>query len=101
MCSSDLASGGGSNVKVPTYLALGLAVITTPFGMRGYAPLASAVEVAPLEGFVDAVRRRPQGWAALGAPAPAALADYAWGALGARLADRFAARLAARREGAA
>jgi glycosyltransferase involved in cell wall biosynthesis len=98
---NPMTSGGGSNVKVPTYLALGLAVITTPFGMRGYAPLASAVEVAPLEGFVDAVRRRSQGWAALGAPAPAALADYAWGALGARLADRFAARLAARREGAA
>jgi hypothetical protein len=47
------------------------------------------------------VRRRPIGWAAQGVHAPAALADYAWGALGARLADRFATRLAARRQGAA
>lgn len=93
---NPMAQGGGSNVKVPTYLAHGLAVISTSFGMRGYAPLASAVTVTPREGFVDAVRARPRGGAA-----PAALADYAWGALGARLADRFASRLAARRQGAA
>lgn len=98
---NPMAQGGGSNVKVPTYLAQGLAVISTPFGMRGYSPLAPGVTVVPREGFVEAVRRRPRGWAAQGQAAPAALADYAWGTLGARLAERFATRLAARGLGAA
>lgn len=98
---NPMAQGGGSNVKVPTYLAHGLAVVSTPFGMRGYAPLESAVVVTPREGFLEAVHSRPLGWAGRGVQAPAALADYAWGALGARLADRFATRLAARRQGAA
>ena len=98
---NPMAQGGGSNVKVPTYLAHGLAVVSTAFGMRGYAPLEADVTVTPREGFVDALRARPRGWAARGVAAPAALADYAWGALGARLADRFATRLAARGQGAA
>lgn len=98
---NPIASGGGSNVKVPTYLACGLAVVSTAFGLRGYAPLSSAVTVAPLDGFADALRARPRGWAASVAPAPSALAGYAWGALGAALADAFAARLAVRRRGVA
>ncbi len=84
--------GGGSNVKLPTYLAMGLAVISTPFGLRGYAPLAAAASSLPLEDFADALRARPRGWAARGEAAPPALADYAWGALGAGLARALAAR---------
>jgi len=98
---NPVARGGGSNVKLPTYLAMGLAVVTTAFGLRGYAPLADAVETASREDTVAALRARPRGWAARGEPAPAALAGYAWGALGARLADSFAARVAARRRGVA
>jgi hypothetical protein len=98
---NPVTSGGGSNVKVPTYLALGLAVVSTAFGLRGYAPLAAAVECSERETFADALHARPRGWAARGAPAPAALADYAWGALGARLAGSFATRVAARAQGAA
>jgi glycosyltransferase involved in cell wall biosynthesis len=86
--------GGGSNVKVPGYLACGLAVLTTPFGIRGYAPLESHCVVAPPEGFADALRARPRGFAARGETAPAALADYAWGRLGERLGDCCEARLA-------
>jgi hypothetical protein len=103
---NPVTRGGGSNVKVPGYLAMGLAVVSTPFGLRGYAPLAGAVVSVPLEGTVDALRARPRGWAAGGEAPPAALAGYAWGELGARLADSIAVRLASppaaaeRRQGA-
>jgi hypothetical protein len=89
---NPVASGGGSNVKVPTYLAMGLAVVSTPFGLRGYAPLAGAVVRAERDAFADALAARPRGWAARGDAPPAALADFAWGTLGARLADALAAR---------
>lgn len=98
---NPVTGGGGSNVKVPTYLALGLAVISTAFGVRGYAALAEHVVVAPLEGTAELLRARPRGWAASGAAAPRALAAYAWGTLGARLADVLAARVVSHRKGAA
>jgi hypothetical protein len=91
---NPVASGGGSNVKVPTYLAMGLAVVSTPFGLRGYAPLAASVVGAPLDEFAAAIQSRPRGWAARGESAPPALAGYAWGRLGAGLADALASRRA-------
>ncbi len=100
--ANPVLSGGGSNVKVPAYLAAGLAVITTPFGVRGYAPLVPHVTVAPPESYPDAVRARPRGFAARGESAPAVLAEYAWGRLGERLGEIVAERLArVRRKGAA
>jgi hypothetical protein len=98
---NPVTSGGGSNVKVPTYLALGLAVVSTSFGLRGYAPLAASVVSAEREAFADALHARPRGWAARGEAAPPALAEYAWGALGARLAGALATRVSARARGAA
>ncbi len=92
--ANPVTSGGGSNVKVPAYLACGLATITTPFGLRGYAPLAPHCVVAEPDAFADAVRAKPRGWAAAGAEAPAALAAYAWSALGERLGDALEARVA-------
>ncbi len=95
-------SGGGSNVKVPTYLAAGLAVITTPYGLRGYAPLAPHCTVAAIDDFADALRAHPRVAAAGGTPVPGPLAGYAWGALGEKLGEHFAARAgAARTRGAA
>ena len=93
---NPVSSGGGSNVKLPTYLGMGLAVLSTPFGLRGYAPLERNVVSVPRDGFADALRERPRGWAARRDMPPAALAEYAWGALGARLAEAFAARRRAR-----
>ena len=92
---NPVTGGGGSNVKVPTYLAAGLAVITTPFGLRGYAPLRPLCVQAAPEAFADALRARPRGWAALAGAAPEALAPYAWGALGERLGGALARRLGA------
>ena len=91
---NPVASGGGSNVKLPTYLAAGLAVLSTPFGLRGHARLTTAVMSVERAQFADALRLRPRGWAARGEPAPPALAGYAWGAIGARLADSLATRAA-------
>jgi glycosyltransferase involved in cell wall biosynthesis len=99
---NPVLAGGGSNVKVPGYLACGLAVATTAFGIRGYAPLAPHCAVAPPEGFGDALAARPRGWAARGEAPPAALAEYAWGRLGERLGECCEAKLAdARSRGAA
>lgn len=92
---NPVLGGGGSNVKLPGYLACGLAVVTTPFGARGYAPLAPHCVVAEPGAFAEALRARPRGFAARGEPAPAALADYAWGRLGERLGEDFEARLSA------
>lgn len=92
---NPVLGGGGSNVKLPGYLACGLAVVTTPFGVRGYAPLEPHCVVAPPDGFADALRARPRGLAARGAPPPAALAEYAWGRLGERLGEVCEERLAA------
>lgn len=87
--------GGGSNVKLPTYLAAGLAVVSTPFGTRGYASLAPMATTAEPAAFADALLARPAGWAARGEIPPAAVAAHSWGALGERLGERFGARLAA------
>ena len=91
---NPVTSGGGSNVKLPTYLAAGLAVLSTLFGLRGHAPLAGEVICVERGAFADALRRRPRGWAARNVPPPPALADLAWGTIGARLADSLATRAA-------
>jgi len=89
---NPVAGGSGSNVKLPAYLAAGLPVITTPHGLRGYAPLAGAVTVAEPSGFAAALDTLAPG----ARPHAPALAAYAWGALGARLGDALAARIGAR-----
>ena len=90
---NPVRSGGGSNVKVPAYLAAGLAVVSTPFGLRGYAPLAPCCVVAPEDGLADALRAKPRGWSVRGESAPGALEAFAWGTLGERLGELYAERL--------
>jgi hypothetical protein len=75
---------------------MGLAVVSTAFGLRGYGALAGAVVSAERAATVDALRARPRGWAAGTGTPPPALGDFAWGALGARLADALAARRSGR-----
>ncbi len=83
--------GGGSNVKLPTYLGAGLAAVSTPFGTRGYAGLAPLAIVTGPEGFAEAIAARPRGWAARGEPIPGVVADHAWGRLGERLGSALEA----------
>ncbi len=89
---NPVTTGGGSNVKLPTYLAAGLAVLTTPFGLRGYAALRPLVAVAALEETVAALRERPAGWLARGCAAPPEVGEYAWGRLGEKLGEVLEAR---------
>jgi len=84
---NPVTTGGGSNVKLPTYLAAGLAVLSTPFGLRGFASLKPWVVIAGLEGLTEALRTRPAGWLARGLTMPAEIAEYAWGRLGERLGE--------------
>ena len=84
---NPVTAGGGSNVKLPTYLAAGLAVLSTSFGLRGFASLGPWVAVEGLEGFTEALRARPAGWLARGLPMPVEVADHAWGRLGERLGE--------------
>ena len=95
---NPVTRGGGSNVKLATYLAAGLAAVSTPFGVRGYAPLVPLVTVAAIEQMAEAVRERPRGAAARGELPSPAIRAYAWGALGERLAAEFERRLGARAE---
>ena len=94
---NPVTAGAGSNVKLPTYLAAGLGVVSTAFGMRGFDRLRSCVEVAVVEDFPAALQR---AHAARSCPArpgmDGALASYSWQAQADRLAEAYAARLAAR-----
>ena len=83
------SEGGGSNVKLPTYLGAGLAAVSTRFGLRGFAALEPHVTAVPLERFAEALRARPRGWAAACAPRPEAVSALAWGRLGAALGARL------------
>jgi hypothetical protein len=89
---NPVTTGGGSNVKLPTYLAAGLAVLSTPFGLRGFASLKPWVVIAGLEGLTEALRARPAGWLARGLPMPAEVAEHAWGRLGERLGEVLEAK---------
>jgi len=92
---NPITTGSGSNVKLPTYLGAGLAVITTPHGVRGFEALAPWLTVAAPDAFADALRARPAGWSARGLAAPAPLAAFALGAIGERLGEALEARLRA------
>ncbi|MFI5370536.1 MAG: glycosyltransferase [Candidatus Eisenbacteria bacterium] len=92
---NPVIGGAGSNVKLPAYLAAGLAVVSTPHGLRGYADLAPWVTVASPESFADAIRAATPGWAARGDTPPGPLGRYAWGRLGESLGERFAHLVAA------
>lgn len=86
---NPVTAGGGSNVKLPAYLAAGLAVVTTPFGLRGYPDLAPFVHVAGEPDLAAALRERPLGWAARGLAMPAPVAALSWGRIGERLATQL------------
>jgi glycosyltransferase involved in cell wall biosynthesis len=84
---NPVTTGAGSNVKLPTYLAAGLDVLTTPFGARGFDGLRAHLAVAEIDAFADALAR----------PFPSRagraheLARYAWGEQARRLHEAFLA----------
>jgi len=95
--ASDLALhpmtlGAGSNVKLPMMIAAGLPVLSTTFGLRGFAKLAPYVQVAELDEFADEIR----AGVALAPGAQAAIESYSWRGLGQHLAERYRERLEGR-----
>jgi FkbM family methyltransferase len=55
---NPMLSGSGSNLKLATYLAAGLPVITTPLGARGYDLVdGDTALICPIEKFPDAIGR--------------------------------------------
>jgi hypothetical protein len=87
---NPITTGAGSNVKLPTYLAAGLDVVSTPFGLRGFDRLAPFVTSSQVEGFADALLAPP----ASRAGRDEALRAYSWAAQAERLCAAYAARKA-------
>jgi glycosyltransferase involved in cell wall biosynthesis len=88
--------GGGTNIKVLQYLAAGLPLVSTPFGMRGLEALLPCVRVVPLDGFAQALSSPPPR------PAPdleERLAGFSWESSARRLEEAYAGLVGrARRE---
>jgi glycosyltransferase involved in cell wall biosynthesis len=87
---NPVTTGAGSNVKLPTYLAAGLDVVTTPFGIRGFDRLRPLVTIAEVDDFADALR----GAVARPSDRSEVLSGYAWQAQADRLFEAYRARLA-------
>lgn len=82
---NPVAFGSGSNLKLLEYLAVGLPVVTTVFGLRGFEELRTATTLAPREGFVDAIASLPT----VTRDVRAALMAFTWTAIGQRLAEVY------------
>jgi len=87
---NPVTTGAGSNVKLPTYLAAGLDVVSTPFGMRGFDRLAPYVTACEVDAFADALLAPPASQAGR----LDALRAYSWAAQAERLCAAYAARKA-------
>ena len=87
---NPITTGAGSNVKLPTYLACGLEVVTTPFGARGFERLLPFVTRAELDGFATALTAAPPSRAGR----DPVLASYAWGEQARTLLAAYESRLA-------
>lgn len=58
---NPMRSGSGSNLKLLTYLAAGLPVVSTEVGARGIDAAAAGVEIASLDHFPNAIARLTTG----------------------------------------
>lgn len=86
---NPIIGGGGSNLKVPDYLAHGLPVLSSEFGQRGFklGP-EEGLHTAPLHAFAEAIVSLKETYARQPFDSRAALAilrqDYAWQAISSR-----------------
>lgn len=87
---NPITVGAGSNVKLPTYLAAGLDVVSTPFGVRGFDRLKPFIAIAEIDAFAAALRQDPPR----SEGRTKALAGYAWSAQADRLCEAYTARRA-------
>ena len=89
---NPIDSGSGSNLKLAEYLAVGMPIVTTLMGLRGYEEYAHLVTVAGLQDFPAAVQT---GQRRAGHPR-SEVAALSWTALGRRLYAAYARLLAER-----
>lgn len=82
---NPVAFGSGSNLKLLEYLAVGLPVVTTPVGLRGYEEFSSVVTVVPREEFAVTLGRP----LADRRDARAMLTPLSWTMIGRRLSDTY------------
>ncbi len=54
---NPMQDGSGTSMKILEYLAFGLPVISTDFGMRGYSDLRQFVTISRMDGFAEAIRK--------------------------------------------
>ena len=86
-------SGAGTNLKVLNYLAHGVPVVTTPFGMRGYEDFSGCMRVCAVDEFLPALLAGdfPPP------PNPAELLErYSWTNIAGRMAAAYHDVIAAR-----
>jgi glycosyltransferase involved in cell wall biosynthesis len=85
---NPVAYGSGSNLKVAEYLAVGLPVVTTPIGARGFERWSDRMSIVELDGFAEAIAASPPA----GSPAPG-IEELGWDRIASRLHDLYARRL--------
>lgn len=56
---NPVTQGAGTNLKLIQYMAHGLPVVSTEFGLRGYDELKPYVTVSSVDGFVEALKSEP------------------------------------------
>lgn len=54
---NPIISGSGSNLKVLEYLAAGLPIISTPFGMRGFEDLKDCATISDIKDFPEHIMK--------------------------------------------
>jgi glycosyltransferase involved in cell wall biosynthesis len=87
---NPIDSGSGSNLKLADYLAVGMPIVTTSMGLRGYEEYAHLVTVAELQDFPAAVEAEQHR----AGHTRSDVAALSWTALGRRLYAAYADLLA-------
>ena len=85
---NPVAYGSGSNLKVAEYLAVGLPVVTTPIGARGFERWSERMRIVELDHFAEAIAASQHAGAR-----PAGIEDRGWDRIAGRLHDLYVSRL--------
>jgi hypothetical protein len=84
---NPVTQGGGTNLKLIQYLAHGIPVVSTEFGMRGYDELKPYVTVSSINEFSNALKSQPT----LDPAVLPLLQTYLWEEIAANLSDTYLA----------